>query len=284
MKKKFLAICLFILFLQPAWAEYKPIPKELSIQYKNEVEQAIKTEFNNRYNRIKNYDYIISNKKPELRYTSIDMGLQAEIFDFFMPLIDITDKYTNIKNDIPVTDFWFTLHEILIPYFNDNNIDIHLIDKLIKYSEKKEQILRNKFLTKNDFFRDYSYLNTKICYNFRSLKYNKFKNIYDIDIAIALSDINSSYKYKYPYKNGYITNLIFRLRLQNNKFSAKFKGFVANSISINSRNETLDSSEIIAIEMHKPKILVNLKPFEHFIYDQINKDTYKSIIKNLANN
>ena len=40
MKKLIVFLCLFFLSI-PSWAEYKPIPKELSKQYKAEVEQII---------------------------------------------------------------------------------------------------------------------------------------------------------------------------------------------------------------------------------------------------
>ena len=46
MKKLLFLITIFILFLTlPAFAEYKPIPKELSKQYKAEMEQIINEKY-----------------------------------------------------------------------------------------------------------------------------------------------------------------------------------------------------------------------------------------------
>ena len=42
--KKILIAVLFMFICLPVLAEYKPIPKELSAQYKKEIEQVIKTQ------------------------------------------------------------------------------------------------------------------------------------------------------------------------------------------------------------------------------------------------
>ena len=281
MKKFVLFIFLFFVFSIPAFADYKPIPKELSKQYKKEIENTIKTEFNIRYNNIKTYDNQILAAKPENRYIVIDMGLQSEIFDFYMALINITDKYINIKENISTTDFWIILSEIMEPYFKDNNINTRLVDKLILYSEKKEQYLKKKYLTKDDYLRDFAYLDSiKNCYNLRSFKYNKLKRIYKIDMAINIAELEYSDIYKYSYQNGYITHLIFKTKLQDDNIYVKYKGFVAHNID---KNGSLN--DVIMISTTKPLIIKNnIKNLEYTFVNWIDKDNYIYTVKTLANN
>ncbi len=278
MEKILILFTVFFTFCLSAFAEYKPIPKELSKQYKTEMEKVIKKEYKVRFNNIKNYDKHILAEEPESRYTAIDMGLQSEIFYFIISLIDITNKYTNIKEDIPITDCWIDIYDVLLPYLKDNNINTKPINKLIRYSEEKENLLRKKFLTKNDYFRDFSNIGQGIAYNYRKLKYNKLKNTYTTDIAIDLSEINLSYKYKYPYKNGYITHLIFKIEIKDSNFYIKYKGFVANDIATKD-NYSTRSSNIIAIEMTKPNIPENVELIEKYIYKQLDSYILKKIIK-----
>ena len=271
MKKLLILFTILFSFCLSAYAEYKPISKELSNQYKAEMEKVIKKEYKVRFNNIKNYDKHILAEEPESRYTAIDMGLQSEVFYFIISLIDITNKYTNIKEDIPITDCWIDVYDVLLPYLKDNNINTKPIDKLLIYSEEKERILRKKFLTANDYLKNFSYMNSKISYNYNSLKYNKFTNTSTIDIAIDLSEISPSNNFKYIYKNGYISHLIFSLKLKNNNISIKYKGFVANS--------NFPDGNIIAIKNCKPPNLKNLDNFTKFIYKEISKDNYKQFIK-----
>ena len=280
MKKLILLLLSFLVISSPCFAEYKPIPKHLSKQYKKEMEQIIKQKYSDHFDRIKNYDKVIKNIKPENRYTYIDVGIQSEIFEFLMALIYTTDTYSNILNEIPTTDFWPKLYDILYPYLQNNDINTRLIDKLIKYSNKKENILRKKFLTKNDYLKDFAYLNSNISYNWRTLKYNKFTKRYTFDIAI---DTNTDYKEcKYPYKNGCISHLIYKTKLSKKNFYIKYKGFIASTYIQEYNNTQKDNPikvDVIAIKRYRPENLRNLKQIENNIYTYLNINYLKQQLK-----
>ncbi len=176
MKKLILLIISFVYLTIPSFAEYKPVPENLKLQYKKEIEQTIKLELNKKYNDIKNYDAKILMAEPKDRYQLITIGLQNEIIDFLMPLIDITNKYANIKSNLSSANYIIDVHNRLIPYFKDNNVDTRLVNKLLSYTYKKELKLRKKFLTPNDCLNDSYYTN---------FKYNKHTETYSIDNRYA---------------------------------------------------------------------------------------------------
>ena len=59
-----------------------------------------------------------------------------------MQLIDITEKYVEIKKDIPSTDYYIVLKNTLSPYLKENNINTSKINSLLKYAEKKQKKLK----------------------------------------------------------------------------------------------------------------------------------------------
>jgi len=280
MKKLILLLLSLLIIGLPCFAEYKPIPKELSKQYKKEMEQIIKQEYPKYFSRIKNYDEVIKAEDPEYRYTTINIGLQTEIFEFLMPLINTTDKYVGIKKDIPVTDFWPDLYDVLYPYLQNNCINTRLIDKLIKYSDNKERKLKKKFLTKNDYLKDYVQLNSKISYNWTSLKYHKLTKVHTIDI---ITDLGIDYKMcKYPHKNGCISHLIFNTKLFGNKLHIKYKGYIVSSRNSNymaSKGRNMENISIITIKKRKPGNLKQIKQIEKNIYEQIDIIDLKQQLK-----
>ena len=79
MKKLILLLLISIIIGLPCFAEYKPIPKELSKQYRTEMEQVIKQEYPEYYSRIKNYDKVVKAETPEYRYTTINIGLNGVV-------------------------------------------------------------------------------------------------------------------------------------------------------------------------------------------------------------
>ena len=148
MKKFFVIICLIFLSI-PSWAEYKPIPKELSKQYKAEVEQIIlnkskatKQEINNIFkNARKSYYSGLKNNELYMDFatSNYDTAVFSPIFDLFTDIIAVTEKYADIRKEIPATDSYGTLYGFLKPYFLDNNINLSEISILFKYAESKHK-------------------------------------------------------------------------------------------------------------------------------------------------
>ena len=147
MQKKIILL-LFILFnfSISSFAEYKPIPQNLKLKYKKEVEYTIKLEVPKSKQAIK--DIELENKKEKNQYnrqTIIDYGITTILFDFYMQLVNITNKYKEIKEDIQPTDWYIELKESITPYIIDNNIDTKRIDSLLEYEKKKQKELNKKY-------------------------------------------------------------------------------------------------------------------------------------------
>lgn len=148
MRIKKLLLLLFFLFNFSliSFAEYKPIPQDLKSKYKKEIEKVIKSEIPKSKQAIKNIESEIKNEKePYNRQTIIDYGITSILFNFYMQLIDVTNKYVEIKEDIPPTDWYIELKESITPYFIDNSINIKHIDSFLNYANKKQKELNKKY-------------------------------------------------------------------------------------------------------------------------------------------
>ena len=141
-----ISIFLFIFLCLPSFAEYKPIPKELSAQYKKEIEQLIKTQVPIAKKNIDNVFREVEEEKDEyIKINIVEYGIESEIFYFYMKLIDVTEKYTKIKEFLPGGDSYGDLIEALNPYFNDNRIKASKIKSFLNYSNKKQKKLEEKY-------------------------------------------------------------------------------------------------------------------------------------------
>ncbi len=144
--KKVLMTILFIFLCLPVFAQYKSIPKELSAQYKKEIEQLIKTQVPIAKKNIDNVFREVEEEKDEyMKINIIEYGIESEIFYFYMKLIDATEKYTKIKEFLPGGDSYGDLIEALNPYLNDNRIKASKIKSFLHYSNKKQKILEEKY-------------------------------------------------------------------------------------------------------------------------------------------
>ena len=150
MKNLILFFCIFLFFISPVFAEDMKIPKNLSIQYKKEIEKIIDSEYNNIIKDIDNNvkeakflrdkllkygfnieDYIKLSLIPETNIPSADLDLYAK-------LLQLTyEKYIEISYKPIGTDSSFVLDELLSDYFKDNNIDKGKLKKIIFYENKK---------------------------------------------------------------------------------------------------------------------------------------------------
>ena len=141
--KSLFFVFLFIPILSFA-AEYKPIPIEKSQQYKYEIEQIINQEVPE---AIKKVDRIYKKAKEAHKIAKEQPGnlslaenlysceriIGEPEFYLYIKLIDVTNKYVQIKDDIPPTGFAGTLYDFLYPYFKNNNINLTTLDKLVNY-------------------------------------------------------------------------------------------------------------------------------------------------------
>lgn len=153
--KNFITVLLLSFFTCiPVLAEYKPIPKSLSKQYKAEIEQIIDEE----------YSQVIKNINNEVKYAkslrdkilrngynledAINIGLIQEVvlpaaeLDLYGRMLQVTqEKYLGMKY-IPIgTDCVDPLDDILTPYFRDNNVNRKKLIKILLYENKQINIV-----------------------------------------------------------------------------------------------------------------------------------------------
>ena len=165
--KKILLILLLLLFSLPTLAQYKPISKDRSSQYKTEVTQIIDTQYPIAVRRTKQirreahkmYLKVLKNNDLYITYATnnYDMIIDIGEFNLLSKIIDATDKYVSIKNDDALaTDYNGAVLDFLDPYFKDNQIKTNKLDNLeilINKEYKKiiqEQEYLHKFIYPND--------------------------------------------------------------------------------------------------------------------------------------
>ena len=145
-----ISIFLFIFLCLPSFAEYKPIPKELSTQYKKEIEQVIKTQVPIAKKNIDNVFKEVEEEKDEYeKVLKIEYSIDGVLFDLYWNMIDIAEeKYigkNNIRKNLNEGDYSGELFEALIPYLKDNRINASKIYSLIKYAQKRQKELEKKY-------------------------------------------------------------------------------------------------------------------------------------------
>ena len=134
------------MFSLPVFAEYQPIAKEQSKQYKKEIEQIIKTQIPVAKKNIDNVFKEVELEKDEyIKINIIEYGIESEIFYFYMKLIDVTEKYAKIKEFLPGGDSYTDLIEALNPHLNDNKIKASKIKSFLNYSNKMQKKLEEKY-------------------------------------------------------------------------------------------------------------------------------------------
>lgn len=157
MKKLIVFLCLFFLSI-PSWAEYKPIPKELSKQYKAEVEQIINESYpqviknidtffkeaTSLYKKILKHGYYSNNQMNVINLTLIyENCIPAAELKLYSTLMQITqEKYIGIKYTPIGTDWVSPIEKYLAPYFKDNNINTKKLNNIIKYENRKNKIVK----------------------------------------------------------------------------------------------------------------------------------------------
>ncbi len=147
---------LFILILTSlsAFAQYKPIPENLSIQYKKEMEYIINTEYPKAIKIADGYvkdaknlrDKILKNGFNLEDYMNIilisEVCIPSADLDLYAELMKVTqEKYLGIKYQPMGTDCTNPLYEYLYPYIRDNNVNEKKLTKIILYEKKKIKLV-----------------------------------------------------------------------------------------------------------------------------------------------
>lgn len=157
--KKFIITILLLFFTLPAFAEYQPIPANLSMQYKQEMESIIDKGYpkaikkvdksvkkaTQYYKRIMKYGYYSNNNRDV-----VDLGLLYEIclpateLDLYADLMKVTqEKYLGIEYK-PIGTNWVGPYETYLkPYFIDNNVNTKKLTDIVNYEAQQGKIIKN---------------------------------------------------------------------------------------------------------------------------------------------
>lgn len=133
MKKLFVIFLLMLFSILPCFAKYKPIPKELSSQYKADMEQIINNGYPNAIKTIDEYfNYVMENHyEPEVSIFDAPLFIYADMMK------TTQEKYLG-KKYIPYgTDSVTPASEFLYPYLKDNQVNIQKLKDIGNYAELK---------------------------------------------------------------------------------------------------------------------------------------------------
>lgn len=140
--RRLLILFVMLCFSLPCFAAYKPIPADKSKQYKTEVESIINKEVPKAKQEVykiyveaqRNY---INRNIDELNDAGSAIG--SPEFHLYLKIINLTNTYVYIQNDIPATDYEGELYDFLYPYFVDNKIDLTKLNELINLCGIKQK-------------------------------------------------------------------------------------------------------------------------------------------------
>lgn len=135
---------------------YVPIPKELSKQYKFEMEQILTDEYKRNVKEIdeafaegkKLYEKIMTKGFDQETFNSLDNITNVVFYhmeiDTYIKLAKVTqEKYLGSKFEL-YEDEWLTpYYEFFLPYFKDNDVNMKFLDKLADYDFIHYKKLRN---------------------------------------------------------------------------------------------------------------------------------------------
>lgn len=154
MKKFIITLLSLLFFCVPAMAEYKPIPENLSKQYKTEMEQIIDEEYPIVIKKIDNEvkdakrirDKILKNGFNIDDYITLslipDTCIPSADLDLYGKMLKVTqEKYLGMEYKPISTDSVNPIDDILSPYFRDNNVNRSKLNKILLYENKKIKIV-----------------------------------------------------------------------------------------------------------------------------------------------
>ena len=129
---------------------YVPIPKELSNQYKAEMEQIIDEEYPKAITAINNYEKQagqLYNKIIKNKHNSQDIADFNFIYEICIPAADLPvfermtkvtqEKYLKIEYKAIATDNSYPFAEYLHRYLQDNNVNTQKLNSINDYANTK---------------------------------------------------------------------------------------------------------------------------------------------------
>ncbi len=147
MRKFLITALMLVLSVLNVFAQYEPILHKYSKTYKNEINRVIKKQVPVAKKEIKYiFEEIDLEENSSIRECLIEKGTDDVLFQFYMKLVDVTDKYANVRTRqfMPYIDGYKTLKEIIDPYLEDNDANISKVNSLLKFAEKKQRELDKK--------------------------------------------------------------------------------------------------------------------------------------------
>lgn len=158
MKKLLVLFCL-IIFSLPVFAEYRPIPANLSKQYKAEMESMIDKGYPKAIKNVDDYvkrasiyhkrimknGYFSNNQMDVINLGFLyENCLPTAELDLYADLMKVTqEKYLGVKYEPIGTDWVGPLEDFLNPYFRDNNVNTKKLVDIAKYESQQGKIVKN---------------------------------------------------------------------------------------------------------------------------------------------
>lgn len=165
MKKIFITLLLLLTVCIPTFAEYKPIPLNMSKQYKTEIEHIIDREYEQIIKKIDNLVLECKNMRDKIIQNGfniddyINLTLIAEVcipaadLDLYAHLIKVTqEKYLGLKYEPIGTDTPNPMYEYLYPYMKNNNVNGNKLTKIILYESKQIKVVE-KYIKQVEKYR-----------------------------------------------------------------------------------------------------------------------------------
>lgn len=146
--KKIIVVILILLFSLGVFVSYdKHFKYYLGKEYKNEITLLLENEIPKSMKEVDGLFKKIENEKDSLDKKNLaDLGINTILFYFYSELIEVTQKYTDIKKDLPNTDFDVDLIMVLYPYLKANNVDIKKLKSFLDYCDTMQTEIDNKYL------------------------------------------------------------------------------------------------------------------------------------------
>lgn len=152
--KKIIVVILILLFSLSVFISYdKHFKYYLGKEYKNEITLLLENEIPKSMKEVDGLFKKIENEKDVYdKQLMIEMGCDEIVFDLFMKIKMVTQKYVNIEKSLEPNDDVGQLIITLKPYLSKNKIDTTNLDKFLINTDKES--LRIKKL-----FGEFCYLN-----------------------------------------------------------------------------------------------------------------------------
>lgn len=157
--KKIVVLFLFLFFSLPCFAEYKPIPKELSAQYKADMEQRINIEVPKAKKTVDSimieakslHSRLLTNGYNDVDYSNLQLLSEVAIWGPAGNVDTALIKYSQKKyfgykyKPITLADF-YEYRDYLYKTFTENGISTQKISELLDYQSSQNKIIEKYIL------------------------------------------------------------------------------------------------------------------------------------------